>query len=119
VACVGQFKRGKSTLLNALVGQEVLPSGVVPVTTVPTILRSGERLEARVRTEAAEWQAIPAGAVEEYVSEEKNPQNAKGVAAIEVFLPSPLLSTGMCLVDTPRLGSVFAANAAAPASPPL
>jgi ribosome biogenesis GTPase A len=32
VACVGQFKRGKSTLLNALVGHEVVPTGYVPVT---------------------------------------------------------------------------------------
>jgi len=46
VACVGQFKRGKSTLLNALIGEPILPSGVVPVTAVPTILRFGERLFA-------------------------------------------------------------------------
>ena len=39
VACVGQFKRGKSTLLNAFVGEPMLPTGVVPVTTVPTVLR--------------------------------------------------------------------------------
>jgi len=32
VACVGQFKRGKSTLLNALAGHTVLPTGFVPVT---------------------------------------------------------------------------------------
>lgn len=31
-ACVGQFKRGKSTLINALVGEDVLPVGVIPVT---------------------------------------------------------------------------------------
>ena len=37
VACLGQFKRGKSTLLNALVGQSILPVGVVPVTSVVTI----------------------------------------------------------------------------------
>ena len=35
VACIGQFKRGKSSVLNALVGDRVLPTGVVPVTTVP------------------------------------------------------------------------------------
>jgi ABC-type uncharacterized transport system ATPase component len=40
VACVGQFKRGKSTLLNALVGAPILPSGVVPVTAVVTSDRS-------------------------------------------------------------------------------
>ena len=44
VACVGQFKRGKSTLLNALIGESVLPTAVVPVTTVPTIIRYGRPL---------------------------------------------------------------------------
>ena len=38
VACIGQFKRGKSTLLNALVGHEVVPTGFVPVTAVPTVI---------------------------------------------------------------------------------
>jgi GTP-binding protein EngB required for normal cell division len=113
VACVGQFKRGKSTLLNALVGQEVLPTGIIPVTAVPSILRYGDTTSARVRSENAEWINIPLSAIEEYVSEEKNPQNTKRVAGVEIFIPSPLLRTGMCLVDTPGLGSVFAGNTAA------
>jgi ribosome biogenesis GTPase A len=44
VACVGQFKRGKSTLLNALVGHAVVPTGFVPVTAVPTVIRFGDEL---------------------------------------------------------------------------
>jgi GTP-binding protein EngB required for normal cell division len=113
VACVGQFKRGKSTLLNAIIGHSVLPAAVVPVTAVPTVIRHGERLAARVRFQSARWTDIPVGDVEQYVSEEKNPENAKGVAGVEIFVPSPLLETGMCLVDTPGLGSVFAGNTAA------
>jgi len=113
VACIGQFKRGKSTLLNALVGLPVLPTAVDPVTAVPTILRHGERLSARVRLQNAAWTDVPPSNVEEYVSEGKNPENAKGVAGVEVFVPSSLLETGMCLVDTPGLGSVFAGNTAA------
>src|ERR1700691_3640351 len=49
VACIGQFKGGKSSILNALVGHSVLPTGVVPVTTVPTIVRYGSHAAARVR----------------------------------------------------------------------
>ena len=49
VACIGQFKRGKSTLLNALVGHEVVPTGFVPVTAVPTVIRFGDQPHARVR----------------------------------------------------------------------
>ncbi|MGA7921683.1 MAG: dynamin family protein [Candidatus Acidiferrales bacterium] len=113
VACIGQFKRGKSTLLNALIGHSVLPTAVVPVTAVPTILRHGKQLAARVRFQSEPWTDIAVSAVEEYVSEAKNPENAKGVLGVEIFVPSPLLETGMCLVDTPGLGSVFAGSTAA------
>jgi len=113
VACIGQFKRGKSSILNALVGARVLPTGVVPVTAVPTIVRYGSHGAARVRFDAAGWTDIPVNSVDEYVSEEKNPENAKHVAALEVFVASPLLATGMCFVDTPGLGSVFTGNTAA------
>jgi len=112
VACVGQFKRGKSTLLNALVGEPILPAAVVPVTSLPTVIRSGPRKTARVRKVDGHWQEIPLQDIEEYVSEEKNPRNAKRIAGVEVFMPSPLLSDGMCFVDTPGLGSVFETNAA-------
>jgi len=113
VACIGQFKRGKSSVLNALLGESLLPTGVVPVTAVPTIVRYGGHTAARVRFEAGGWSEIPVKAVDEYVSEEKNPENAKHVAALEIFVRSPLLGTGMCFVDTPGLGSVFTGNTAA------
>ncbi len=43
VAFVGQFKRGKSTLLNALIAHEVVLTGFVPVTAAPTVIRFGEQ----------------------------------------------------------------------------
>lgn len=113
VACVGQFKRGKSSLLNALIGYSVLPAGVIPVTTVPTVIRYGDDVGARVRFRNTDWSDIPVDAVEDFVSEDKNPENSKGVAALEIFVPSPLLANGMSLVDTPGLGSVHAGNTAA------
>jgi hypothetical protein len=113
VTCIGQFKRGKSTLLNALVGDAVLPAGVIPVTAAITILRFGEKKSARVELEGGRRLSIDPGEIISFVAEEKNPDNEKGVLAVEVFLPSPLLASGMCLVDTPGLGSVHAANTAA------
>jgi GTPase Era involved in 16S rRNA processing len=109
VACVGQFKRGKSTLLDALVGERILPTGVVPVTAVPTVLRYGDARTARVLIDT-KWVTIAPEDLPQYVSEELNPENAKQVAGVEVFLPSPLLAGGMCLVDTPGIGSVFSGN---------
>jgi len=116
IACLGQFKRGKSTLLNALIGREVLPTGFVPVTAVPTVIRHGEDLGARVRLRDESWRSIPVADLALYVAEDHNPQNTRRVTGLEVFAPCPLLESGLCLVDTPGLGSVFAENSAATAA---
>jgi predicted GTPase len=112
VACVGQFKRGKSTLINALIGQPLLPTGYIPVTAVPTVIRFGEKARARIRTREGDWKDILVSDLKQYVTEELNPENQKGVQGSEVFVPSPLLDSGMCIVDTPGLGSVFTGNTA-------
>jgi len=113
VVCVGQFKRGKSTLLNALVGAPLLPTGVVPVTSVVTILRYGERVSARVRFQDGRSVDCEPPAIERYVSEEHNPANVRKAVSVEVAVPSTLLAHGLCLVDTPGLGSVVLENSEA------
>ena len=110
VVCIGQFKRGKSTLLNALIGRDIVPAGFVPVTAVPTVIRFGERWHARVRMHDGAWLDVSIADLKQYVTEELNPENSKGVDGAEVFAPSPLLRSGMCFVDTPGLGSVFSGN---------
>jgi predicted GTPase len=110
VACVGQSKRGKSTLLNALVGDPVLPAGITPVTAVPTVIRFGNARSARIQESQSGWRTIDVSDVADYVSEERNPGNVRSVTAVEVVEPSALLANGLCLVDTPGVGSVFDAN---------
>jgi Dynamin family len=113
IACIGQFKRGKSTLLDALLADRVLPTGVLPITAVPTVVRYGPARSARVRFQGGAWLDVAPEELTQYVSEKLNPENKKNVAGVEVFSPSPLLVQGMCFVDTPGLGSVFAGNTAA------
>jgi GTP-binding protein EngB required for normal cell division len=114
VACVGQFKRGKSTLLNALIEDSILPTGVTPVTSVVTVIRHGDSRGAHVRLGPSQgWVDIEPQDLAEYVTEARNPENTKRVAAVEVFVSSPLLASGMCLVDTPGIGSVFGENTTA------
>jgi dynamin family protein len=110
VACLGQFKRGKSTLLDALIGMPMLPTGILPITAVPTVVRYGMEPAARIRLQSGEWKGIQPAELEAYVSGEKNPENSKGISAVEVFIPSALLASGMCLVDTPGPGSIFKSN---------
>jgi len=113
VACVGQFKRGKSTLLNALVGSRVLPVGTLPVTSIPTVVRFGPQTEVRVRVVDEGWRTVAPAELHRYVSEEHNPGNVRRVSAAEVAVPSALLEDGTCLVDTPGLGSVFTGSTTA------
>jgi len=109
-ACAGQFKRGKSTLINALVGEAVLPVGVIPVTSVVTILSHGDTPRATVRLASGQSQAIALDAIADFVDERRNPQNTRGAVVVDVVLPSAILRDGLCLVDTPGLGSVHVAN---------
>jgi hypothetical protein len=109
-ACIGQFKRGKSTILNALVGESVLPVGVVPVTSVITILSYADAPGAVVRLSSGQSQAIALDAIADFVDERRNPDNQRGAAVVEVGLPSAVLGDGLCLVDTPGLGSVHATS---------
>jgi Dynamin family len=49
LAVAGQFSRGKSTLMNALLGAAYLPMGALPMTSVVTTVRYGSRPRAMVR----------------------------------------------------------------------
>lgn len=104
----GEFKRGKSTLINALIGAELLPSGVVPLTSVVTELRGGTPTTMSVRLESGEAFDAPLAMLASYVTETANPRNEKGVR--EVVLTIPELDPGMHLVDTPGVGSVYEHN---------
>lgn len=118
LAVLGQFKRGKSTLLNALLGAEVLPTSVVPLTAIPTFILWGRTLKARVlyldahREEEFSNSSVGdlADFLSRYVTEANNPRNIKGVSHVEVYYPSPLLEQGVVLIDTPGIGSTLQHN---------
>jgi hypothetical protein len=84
---VGEFKRGKSTLVNALVGRDLLPTGVPPVTAVPTRVSSGPRARAVARFRNGTEREIPLDEIRDYVDESRNPRNHRGVASVDVEVP--------------------------------
>lgn len=120
LAVLGQFKRGKSMLLNALLGADTLPTGVIPVTAIPTFLQAAPKPRLRVTFTAGRIEEFdedgPAALRERltaFVTEGANPRNMLGIARVEVFFPSELLAHGVVLVDTPGVGSTFHHNTAA------
>lgn len=111
VLVVGEAKRGKSTLLNALVGRDVLPTGVVPVTAVATTLRADADERVVARFDDGSVRTRPLSALADLVTEHGNPANRLGVRDVEVRLDAAILD-GAELVDTPGVGSVHAHNTA-------
>ena len=112
ISVVGEFKRGKSTLVNALVGEAVLPVGVLPLTAVATELVSGDPSVSVVHLDGTS-EAIQLSQLPEYVTEELNPDNSKSVARVILRGRWQLLQGNVVLVDTPGIGSVHEHNTAA------
>jgi Dynamin family len=107
VLVAGEAKRGKSTLINALLGRAVLPSGVTPLTAVTTTVRYGEDERAEVRFLDGHDEKHPLAALADLVTERGNPGNRRGIADVTAYLAAPVLAGGVELVDTPGTGSVF------------
>jgi Predicted GTPase len=112
LAFLGQMKRGKSSLLNALLGENILPTGILPLTSVVTELRYATSPHADVQYRSGSLVEIAISEIAEYVTEAKNPGNRKQVLSLQLCYPSELLREGLVLVDTPGFGSTYSHNTA-------
>jgi hypothetical protein len=122
VAVVGEFKRGKSTLVNALLQTDVCPTDADIVTAVPTVVRYGAEPSAAAQLEPLDRPPADSpdgGTVEEpvdvdrladLVSEAADPSWRRRLRSVEVRLPHRLLKTGLSLVDTPGVGGLESAH---------
>lgn len=106
----GEFKRGKSSVVNALLGADVLPTGVIPLTSMVTVLRHGTAPAVEVSFEDGRHASFGPEALADYVTERGNPRNAKRVREVEVAWPAPWLGRGFRLADTPGIGSAYGHN---------
>jgi hypothetical protein len=117
VCVVGEFKQGKSSLVNALVGQSICPIDDDLATSAITLVRYGDEPSAVVRRRDGGDQPVSEPVaidrLGDWVTEAGNPSNVKQVERLEVALPSPLLKQGLVLVDTPGMGGLGAGHAAA------
>ncbi len=118
LAVLGQFKRGKSTFLNALLGENLLPTDILPVTAIPTFIRSADILTATVYfaneqdpfTFDRDQDESLADFLHAYVTEAGNPDNHRQVERVEIGHPAAILEQGVVLVDTPGVGSTYLHN---------
>ncbi|AEB10569.1 dynamin family protein [Desulfobacca acetoxidans] len=107
---LGAFKRGKSTLINALLGESLLPTAVIPLTSVVTIIGYGEKLRIDVLFHNGQRRQIAGSELAAYITERGNPHNKKGVLEVDIAYPSAYLKDGVRIIDTPGVGSVYSHN---------
>ena len=117
VLVVGEFKQGKSSLVNALVGAAICPVDDDVATSAPTLVRYGEQAGAtvvaddpeadeQIRTDIS-LEDLPA-----FVSEAGNPRNERRIQVVEVTIPCSLLAGGLTFVDTPGVGGLGSVHSA-------
>jgi ribosome biogenesis GTPase A len=113
LAVVGQFKRGKSSLMNAIIGRNLLPTGLLPLTSAITALCYGP--QEKIILKRTGWvieQEIEFQELADYVTEQGNPGNQRGVIEAKIEMPTPFLRRGLYFVDTPGIGSTLQTNTA-------
>jgi GTPase Era involved in 16S rRNA processing len=106
---LGLFKRGKSSFINAMLEEQIVPTGVIPLTAIITLIEYGESPSAVIYFEDNKTENVSLDMVADFIAEAKNPNNEKHVAKVVIFSPNPMLKR-ITLIDTPGVGSSLAHN---------
>ncbi len=112
VVILGQFKAGKSSLINSFLRRDVLPMGVLPVTAIITrLVYAPQEKVVITRLDGSRFE-ISLNELSAYVTEKENPENKKEVYLVDIELPELKDFEKLRLIDTPGLGSAFKHNTA-------
>ena len=104
----GRFSRGKSSLMNAILGMDRLPTGIVPLTSVITTVSYGTSEKVTLKYQQGRIDSeIKLEELPQYITEQGNPGNRRQIATANIELPAEILRRGFYFVDTPGLGSAI------------
>ena len=109
ITVLGKAKRGKSTLLNALLGRTddvVAPIDKLPASSAISKFHWADQDGAAVSFRDGRTVPITFGEIRQYVTEEANPENKKGVTLVDIGGRFPGLEKDLVLIDTPGAGSI-------------
>ncbi|MCC3437798.1 MAG: dynamin family protein [Microcoleus sp. PH2017_25_DOB_D_A] len=102
IAVFGPFNYGKSTLLNAMLGNRALPIDLVPTTGAAIYVNYGDELHAKITLkDGTEVSEAGTDVLKRYAILDDNRQMRDDVAAVNVYCPHPFLKTGVELLDLP------------------
>jgi hypothetical protein len=115
IVVAGEFKKGKSSLVNALLGANVCPVDDDVATAVPTFVRyAAEKGAALVYDgDPPRRETVPFDQIRRYVVEDGRLGGSGGPARVEILIPRKMLAGGLVIVDTPGVGGLGSAHAAA------
>lgn len=103
---------GKSTLINGIIGENIMPNEADETTCVPVEIRYGDTSDIILCFSNGDNITIRQDEIAEYVDNNNNPGNEKGIAKIVILRDLDLLQNGLVLVDLPGVGSLTANNQA-------
>lgn len=101
---LGEFNHGKSTFVNALLGQDVLPTGITPTTAAINHVVYAGNPTAKVVLTSGESKYLDPSQIKEWVTVAGG--HASEVAYVELGFPSDLLQNNVVLVDTPGVNDL-------------
>ncbi len=102
IAVFGPFNHGKSTLLNAILGNRTLPIDLIPTTGAMITVKYGLDVRTRIMlVDGTEVDRSGTEILQKFAILDGDRQMRKDVASVEVFYPHPLLKTGVELIDLP------------------
>jgi hypothetical protein len=115
VLVVGEVKRGKSSFINAILGRDLLPTNVGVTTAQVFRIRSAKTEAYRIRFEDDSFREIQVDELARYGSQVEAdsgelPKLEQIIRWIEVEVPVRFLPPEIVLLDTPGLGSLYAAH---------
>ena len=105
VAIVGEFKRGKSTLINAMLGQEVLPADVLPATATLNRVTYSTEPYVQVEYKNGSSERVDIGRLEDYVTKLtiESEERAETVKEATVYYDTEFCKKNVDIIDTPGL----------------
>jgi hypothetical protein len=102
IAVFAPFNYGKSTLLNALLGERTLPIDLIPTTGAAIVVRYGSELQTRIRlTDGSDLCERGTELLSRFAILDQQRRMREDVAAVEVCCPHPFLQLGVEFVDLP------------------